>query len=283
MDKYLVLGNPISHSRSPQIHTLFAAQLNDALQYDKLLVRPDGLAQALQELAEKGVAGCNITVPFKEEAYALAQHHTPRSKWARAGNTISFSPSGMILENTDGVGLVRDIEQNAGLPLAGKRIALLGAGGAAAGALSALIDRRPETLAVFNRTSERALRLVAQHRPYAQRVSPLTRLEAMPMLALPSAGVFDVIINATAASLGGDVLRLPGSILTPETLVYDMMYGPAAEGFLNAAREQNLAVRDGLGMLVEQAAEAYYFWRGIRPKTGPVLAQLRADMAGPQV
>lgn len=278
MDKYLVLGNPISHSRSPRIHSLFAQQLGETISYEKLLVRPEGLKTALADIQERGVLGCNITVPFKEEAYRLAQGHTPRAKWAQAGNTLLFTPGGIILENTDGIGLVRDIQKHAKILLHGKRILILGAGGAAAGALAALIDTQPQSLVIVNRTSERGLRLVARHRPYAMRVAPELRLEALPMLQLNQAGVFDVVINATAASLGGEVLLLPPNIVTPETLVYDMMYGAAAQPFLRAVAGQGLQTRDGLGMLVEQAAESYYFWRGSRPDTRAVLRTLRAEI-----
>ncbi len=280
MDKYFVLGNPISHSQSPRIHGLFAEQLGEHLRYERLLVRPDGLDVVLRDLQAKGAKGCNITVPFKEQAFQLCQQRTPRAKWAQAGNTISFAGEQMIIENTDGVGLVRDIVQNAGVELAGKRVLLLGAGGAAAGALAALIDSKPAALVVANRTSERALRVVASHRAYALQVAPQLRLEATTLYDLPNLGAFDVLINATSSSLEGEPLRLPPSLFAPAAFVYDMMYGPAAEGFLQAAQEQGAQTRDGLGMLVEQAAEAFYFWRGSRPATAPVLATLRAELSG---
>jgi shikimate dehydrogenase len=278
MDKYFVLGNPISHSQSPRIHGLFAAQTGEHLRYERLLVRPDGLEVVLKDLSAKGAKGCNITVPFKEQAYALCQQRTPRAKWAQAGNTISFAGAQMIIDNTDGVGLVRDIAQNAGVALADKRILLMGAGGAASGAVAALLDAGPAALVIANRTSERAVRLVASHRAYAKQVVPLARLEAATLHDLPQLGSFDVIINATSSSLEGEPLHLMPSLLAPGALVYDMMYGAAAQDFLQAASALGANTRDGLGMLVEQAAEAFYFWRGVKPQTAPVLATLRAEM-----
>lgn len=278
MDRYFVLGNPISHSQSPRIHGLFAQQTGENLRYERLLVRPDGLEVVLNDLNAKGVKGCNITVPFKEQAYQLCQQRTPRAKWAQAGNTISFAGQQMIIDNTDGVGLVRDVVQNAGFALAGKRVLLLGAGGAAAGALTALLDTCPAALVIANRTSERAVRLVAGHRAYAQQVSPQTRLEAATLHDLPLLGSFDLIVNATSSSLEGEPLQLMPSLLAPDALVYDMMYGSAAQGFLQMAAALGAQTRDGLGMLVEQAAEAFYFWRGVKPQTAPVLQALRAEL-----
>lgn len=278
MDKYFVLGNPVSHSLSPRIHGLFAEQTGEKLRYERLLVRPDGLDVVLRDLQSRGAAGCNITVPFKEQAYQLCAQRTPRAKWAQAGNTISFAGEQMIIDNTDGVGLVRDIAQNAGISLVDKRILLIGAGGAAAGALGALLDSKPAVLVLANRTSERAVRLVASHRAYAQQITPTTRLEAATLADLPQLGSFDLIINATSSSLDGQPLQLMPSLLAPGALVYDMMYGQAAQGFLQAAQGFGAQTRDGLGMLVEQAAEAFYFWRGVQPQTAAVLQTLRAEV-----
>ena len=278
MDKYFVLGNPVSHSLSPRIHGLFAEQTGELLRYERLLVRPDGLDVVLRDLQSKGAAGCNITVPFKEQAYQLCAQRTPRAKWAQAGNTIQFAGDQLVIDNTDGVGLVRDIVQNAGISLEGKRVLLLGAGGAAAGALGALLDAKPAALGLANRTSERAVRLVASHRAYANQITPATRLEAATLLDLPQLGQFDVLINATSSSLEGDALQLPPTLIAPGALVYDMMYGKAAQGFLQAAQDLGAQTRDGLGMLVEQAAEAFYFWRGVRVQTAPVLQTLLAEL-----
>ena len=279
MDKYFVLGNPVSHSLSPRIHGLFAEQTGELLRYERLLVRPDGLDVVLRDLQSKGAAGCNITVPFKEQAYQLCAQRTPRAKWAQAGNTIQFAGDQLVIDNTDGVGLVRDIVQNAGISLEGKRVLLLGAGGAAAGALGALLDAKPAALVLANRTSERAVRLVASHRAYVNALAPNTRLEALPWAEMATVGAFDVVINATAASLGGEDLALPEHLFLPGALAYDMMYGPPAAGFLDWARSHGAEGRDGLGMLVEQAAESFYFWRGLRPDTAPVLQTLRAELS----
>lgn len=279
MDKYFVLGNPISHSQSPRIHGLFAEQTGQSLRYERLLVRPDGLDVVLRDLQAKGAKGCNITVPFKEQAYQLCQQRSPRAKWAQAGNTISFATDGqMHIDNTDGIGLVRDLVQNAGVVLADSRVLLLGAGGAAAGAMGALLDCSPAALVLANRTSERAVRLVASHRAYAQQITPHTRLEAATLHELPQLGSFDVIINATSSSLEGDPLQLMPSVLASGAWVYDMMYGQAAQGFLQMAAALGANTRDGLGMLVEQAAEAFALWRGVQPQTAPVLQILRAEL-----
>jgi len=280
MDKYFVLGNPVSHSQSPRIHGLFAEQTGEKLRYERMLVRLDGLDVVLRDLQARGAAGCNITVPFKEQAFALCPQRTPRAKWAQAGNTIQFAGDQMIIDNTDGIGLVRDIVLNAQVPLEGKRILLVGAGGAAAGALAALLDCKPAAVVIANRTSERAVRLVASHRSYAKHIVPAARLEAATLSELPSLGVFDVIINATSSSLEGEPLHLPPSLFSPQTLVYDMMYGMAAQEFLAWAGAHGAQTRDGLGMLVEQAAEAFHFWRGVRPKTAPVLQTLRREVDG---
>ena len=280
MDKYYVLGNPISHSKSPRIHALFAQQTGQKINYEPQLVRVGDLDNVLRDLQARGIKGCNITVPFKEQAYAWCPQKTPRAKWAQAGNTILFdAQGGALLDNTDGVGLVRDILQNAGLALKDKRILLLGAGGAAAGVLGPLLDTQPAALAIANRTSERAVRLVASHRAYVKAHAPNTRLEALPWSEMAIVGAFDVVINATAASLAGDELALPEHVFLPDALAYDMMYGPSAAGFLNWASNHGAQSRDGLGMLVEQAAEAFYLWRGVRPETAAVLQTLRAELA----
>ena len=280
MDKYYVLGNPISHSKSPRIHGLFAQQTGQKINYESQLVRPGDFENVLRDLQARGVKGCNVTVPFKEQAYTWCPQKTPRAKWAQAGNTIRFdAEAGALLENTDGTGLVRDVLQNAGFTLQDKRILLLGAGGAAAGVLGPLLDTQPAALAIANRTSERAVRLVASHRAYVNALASNTRLEALPWAEMATVGAFDVVINATAASLGGEDLALPEHLFLPGALAYDMMYGPPAAGFLDWARGHGAEGRDGLGMLVEQAAESFYFWRGLRPDTAPVLQTLRAELS----
>ncbi|WP_367067631.1 shikimate dehydrogenase [Oryzisolibacter sp. LB2S] len=274
-DLYCVMGNPIAHSRSPWIHARFAALTGEAMHYERRLVPVDGLAQALGEFAAAGGRGCNITVPFKLEAARLAQHCSERVRLAGAANTLSFKDGAIHADNTDGLGLVADIEQGAGVQLAGRDLLLVGAGGAAAGVLGPLLQRRPRRIAVVNRTAARAQALVASH-------AALASLQNVELLALdiqaPEAD-FDVIINATASSLEGAAAPVPASVLRAGSLAYDMMYGPAAQGFLDWATRHGAQARDGLGMLVQQAAEAFAIWRGLRPPAGQVLGELRAAIA----
>lgn len=279
-DRYAVAGNPVEHSQSPFIHAEFARQTGQALVYERLLCPLDGFAQAIGRFAADHsagrVAGCNVTVPFKFEAFSLAARRTPRAELAQAANTLRFDPQaegGWLADNTDGVGLVRDIERNAGVPLAGRRVLLIGAGGAAAGALGTLLEARPALLVVANRTLAKAQALVERHRA----VAGATDLSAR---APGDCGEgFDVVVNATASSLQGGEIPVGAAVLAPGTLALDMMYGPAAQGFLAWAASHGARGRDGLGMLVEQAAEAFFVWRGLRPDTAPVLAALRERLA----
>ncbi|WP_404300401.1 shikimate dehydrogenase [Alicycliphilus denitrificans] len=274
-DLYCVMGNPIAHSRSPWIHTRFAELTGEPLRYERRLVPLDGFAQALQDFAAEGGRGCNITVPFKLQAAALATHRSERVQLAGAANTLTFRDGAIHADNTDGLGLVADIEQGAGVALAGRDLLLVGAGGAAAGVLGPLLRQGPRRIAVVNRTAARAQALVASH-------AALASLQKTELLALdiqaPEAD-FDVIINATASSLEGAAAPVPASVLRPASLAYDMMYGPAAQGFLDWATQHGARPRDGLGMLVQQAAEAFLIWRGLRPPAAQVLAELRAAIA----
>jgi len=277
-DLYCVIGNPVEHSRSPWIHARFAELTGQALVYERRLVPLDGFAQALRDFAAAGGRGCNITVPFKLEAAQAASVRSERVQLARAANTLTFRADGSIYaDNTDGLGLVADIEQGAGFALAGRDVLLVGAGGAAAGALGPLLAAGPRRVVVANRTLERAQALVQSH-------AALAALQKTELLAQSPQALeldFDLIINATASSLAGAEVPVPARVLRPGSLAYDMMYGPAAEGFLGWAREHGATPRDGLGMLVEQAAEAFALWRGVRPPSGQVLAELRALMATP--
>lgn len=275
MDSYLVIGNPVAHSKSPHIHARFASLTGQTLTYERLQVEPGHFAARMRELIDQGLKGCNVTVPFKLEACALAQERSDRVHLAGAANTLSFQAGRIQADNTDGIGLVRDIEVNAGQTLRGSRVLLLGAGGAAAGALGSLLLASPAQLVVSNRTEAKARELVARHHAYASLQAALSRTE---LLALPldaSLPAFDVVINATAGSLAGAAPPIAASALQPNALVYDMMYGPAAQAFLQWAATQGARPRDGLGMLVEQAAESFFIWRGVRPPTAPVLAHLR--------
>lgn len=279
-DLYAVAGNPVAHSRSPSIHALFAAQTGQTLDYGRLLCPLDGFKATLTEFVQQGARGCNVTVPFKFEAFEMAARHTARAVLAQAANTLRFdseSDGGWLADNTDGVGLVRDITVNAGVPLLGRRVLLLGAGGASAGVLGPLIEQRPSELVLANRTVDKARALVERHQSWAAQHGV-----ALQARALTDAGDgFDVLINGTAASLAGGEVPVGAQALKPGALALDMMYGPAARPFLDWACAQGATARDGLGMLVEQAAESFALWRGVRPDTRPVLALLRAEVDGP--
>lgn len=272
---YAVFGNPIAHSRSPRIHTAFATQTGQDLRYEARLAPLDGFADAVQQFMAEGGQGANVTVPFKEEAFRLCDSLSSRARLAGAVNTLSLENGRIRGDNTDGAGLVRDIESNLGFALAGRRILLLGAGGAARGAILPLLERQPASLTVANRSPAKAEALITE---FAAE-SPL------PLQGSSFAGLdgqsFDLIINATSASLGGEALPLPNGLYAPGALAYDMMYGKGETPFLAQARTSGATrLSDGLGMLVEQAAEAFLIWRGIRPETGPLLAELRAELHG---
>ena len=273
-DLYCVMGNPVAHSKSPWIHARFAELTGQSMQYGKRLVQMDGFKAAVLQFREEGGRGCNITVPFKFEAAALADHESPRAALARASNILSFRDDGVHADNTDGAGLVHDIQRNAGVALAGRNVLLLGAGGAAAGVLGPLLLQRPRRLVVANRTLGKAQELAARHAALAQSLD--TELCAMALDDAPDA--FDVVVNGTASSLSGAGIPVPARVLRRGALAVDMMYGPAAAGFMDWAREHGATARDGLGMLVEQAAEAFEIWRGVRPPSAQVLRELRETL-----
>ena len=271
-----VVGNPVAHSRSPQIHARFAAATGLAVDYTRIEAPLDGFVATVRAFAEAGARGCNVTVRFKGEAFAACARLSERARRAEAVNTIVFEADGWLGDNTDGAGLVRDIELNAGVPLAGRRVLVLGAGGAAAGALDPLLAARPAALVVANRTPSKAQALVERFAAGAARLGvPLSAAA----LEAPG-GEFDVLVNATAASLHAAVPPLPAGTLAPGALALDMMYGAATLPFLRWARAQGAVARDGLGMLVEQASEAFFVWMGQRPATFPVLAELRREVDG---
>ena len=278
-DRYAVAGNPIAHSRSPLIHTQFAQQTGQAMVYERLLCPLDDFPATLTDFVNAGAKGCNVTVPFKFEAFEMAARRTPRAELAQAANTLRFDAAtegGWLADNTDGVGLVRDITVNAGVALAGARVLLLGAGGASAGVLGPLIEARPAEIVVANRTADKAQVLVDRHADWARQhgVTLSARSLSEPGRA------YDVFINGTAASLSGGGIPVDPEVLRPGSLALDMMYGPAAQAFLDWARAHGAIARDGLGMLVEQAAESFALWRGVRPDTAPVLAAMRALVDG---
>jgi shikimate dehydrogenase len=275
-DRYCVFGNPVGHSKSPAIHAQFARQTGEDLVYEARLAPLDGFAAAVRDFIADGGRGANVTVPFKEEAFRLCDTLSVRAQLAGAVNTLTFTDGHIAGDNTDGAGLVRDLMENLRTPLAGRRILLLGAGGAARGALGPLLEQLPATLVVANRTAARADELV---RPFAARHAQ-TRLVGggFDTLAdLAGGEAFDIVVNATSASLAGEAPPLPAAIFAPGALAYDMMYGKGDTAFLALAHKLGAArLADGLGMLVGQAAEAFFVWRGVRPETLPVLAALRA-------
>ena len=282
MDHYFVIGNPIAHSKSPHIHSRFAELTGQTLQYERLLAPLDGFAATLAKLASQGARGCNVTVPFKLQAFEATPpaQQSARAQLAQAANTLWFDDQGVHADNTDGLGLVRDMQVNAGISLAGRDVLLIGAGGAAAGALAPLLAAAPRRLVVVNRTLANAQALVARHQahPSLQTLLQHTELIAQSHQALNDD--FDVIINASASSLSGGAVPVSHRVLRPGALAYDMMYGPAAAGFLQWAAAHDAVPRDGLGMLVEQAAEAFLLWRGVRPPAAQVLAEMRAITSG---
>lgn len=274
-DLYCVFGNPVAHSKSPVIHAAFARLTGHALRYEARLAPADDFAGSLGAFLAEGGKGCNITVPFKEQAWALAAVRSRRAEKAGAVNTLLSGKDGRLYgDNTDGVGLVRDLVQNAGVLLAGKRVLVLGAGGAVRGVLSPLLAEKPACLVVANRTAGKAEALAALFADEGViRGTGFTGLSGQQ---------FDVVINGTSASLQGDLPPLPAEVLAPGAFAYDMMYGAQPTVFLQWAAAHGADTRDGLGMLVEQAAEAFFIWRNVRPPTAGVLAELRAALSSEQ-
>jgi shikimate dehydrogenase len=272
-DRYCVMGNPVEHSRSPWIHARFAQLTGEAIEYERRLVQPGEFAAQVLAFRREGGRGCNVTVPFKFDAAALATRMSARAELAGACNTLRFDEEGAILgDNTDGVGLVNDITIAASVALGGRTLLLIGAGGAASGVLGPLIEARPARIVVANRTPERSAALVARHADLANRHG--VELAASGLADAPAA--FDIVVNASASSLHGGGVPVAASVLRPGSLAYDMMYGAAAREFLEWAAAHGAVARDGLGMLVEQAAESFLVWRGVRPPSAAVLAELRA-------
>ncbi|KAF0813975.1 Shikimate dehydrogenase (NADP(+)) [Andreprevotia sp. IGB-42] len=269
---YVVVGNPIAHSKSPQIHAAFAAQCKlDGFSYERLLAPLGGFDAAVRDFLAAGGRGCNVTVPFKEDAFRFADALTERAQAAGAVNTLKVQADGRVLgDNTDGAGLVADLLRHT--TLAGKRVLLLGAGGAARGVLLPLAAEQPASIMLANRTAAKALALADEFR---------SRI-AVPLAGCgvdAVAGSFDVIINATSASLGGEAIALPAGVFEPGAIAYDMMYGREETAFLAQARSAGAAqCVDGLGMLVGQAAEAFFLWTGQRPAVAPVLHTLRTAL-----
>lgn len=274
VDRYAVMGNPIAHSLSPAIHTQFAEQTGQGLEYRAILVPRDGLSEAVARFRSAGGRGLNITVPFKEQAYTLVDRLSPRAQLAGAVNTLSFTPGEPSFgDTTDGAGLLADLRQNLGLNLRGRRVLVLGAGGAVRGILPPLLEDGPEVVVIANRTVERAIRL-------ADAFAGLGPVVGVGLDALGREAAFDVLINGTSASLSGASLKLPEHLPAPGATAYDMVYGAQPTPFMRWAAAHGAGLcADGLGMLVEQAAEAFLLWRGVRPQTRPVIERLRTQLA----
>ncbi len=269
-DRYAVFGNPVSHSQSPWIHGRFAEQTGQDMEYGREEVPVDGFAEAVQQFFGSGGKGLNITVPFKEQAWALSAQRSPRAEAAGAVNTLLQLEEGTLYgDNTDGIGLLRDLRQNLELDPAGKRVLILGAGGAVRGVLEPLLDTTPLELIIANRTVARA--------------EALADAFGAPTSACGFADLagqhFDLIINATSSGLHGELPPLPDGLFAPDAAAYDMLYGPEPTPFMRWARQQGAArISDGLGMLVEQAAESFRLWRGVDPDTAAVIRDLRVRL-----
>ncbi len=273
-DLYCVMGHPIAHSQSPWIHTRFAELTGQDISYTKRQIPLDRFENSVQAFIDEGGQGCNITVPFKFEAARLATHTSERGVLAQACNILTFTDGRIEADNTDGLGLVEDIEHNAGISLHGQRVLLLGAGGAAAGVLGPLINARPAHISVANRTRHKATDLVARH----QTLAVLQNVELLAHDLKGLEGQFDIIINGTASSLGGHGVPVDAHVMKPGALAYDMMYGAGAKPFMDWASANGALARDGLGMLVSQAAAAFNIWRGIMPPARQVLDELRLHL-----
>ena len=271
-DYYGVIGNPIHHSLSPRVHSLFAEQTQQQIDYHPILVELDALPQALDDFQSQHGKGLSITLPFKQRAFNLIDSYSDRAGFAKAVNVIQFNKDGSRHgDNTDGIGLVRDIIQNCALPICQKRVLVLGAGGAVRGVLGPLLQAQPSELVVVNRTESKALLLIEEFLPYG----PIRTCHLSELVG----NQFDIVINATSASLQGEVVDLPKNILNEDAFCYDMVYGKGLTPFLRWAGEQEVRSVDGLGMLVEQAAESFSLWRGVKPETQPVLEALRVNMS----
>ena len=271
-DRYAVMGHPIAHSKSPFIHRRFAAEFGEPVAYEALLVEPGGFSAAVERFRAGGGLGLNVTIPFKEEAFALASRRTDRAQRAGAVNTLWFDGATVCGDNTDGIGLVRDLTTNLAVRIEGRSVLLLGAGGAARGVIGPLLDERPKRLVIANRTVARAVEL-------ARRFGGQGAVSAVALDALTADG-FDLVVNATAASLSGLLPVLPRGTLRTGGVAYDTAYAAQPTPFVKWGAEEGAALAtDGLGMLVEQAAESFRIWRGRVPWTAPVIAALRARLA----
>ena len=268
-DKYAVIGNPIAHSKSPQIHKMFAEQTGQDISYEAILAPLDGFIMTIERLRKEGYKGCNVTVPFKFEAFEFAKHNlTDRAKNIQAVNTLKFDVDSLLGDNTDGAGLVRDIQKNLKFSLEGRRALLMGAGGAAYGVVLPLFSAGAK-LTVVNRTPSKAQQLFQTFKTQGSIVA--STYEELNV----SGQQFDIVINATSSGLSDDDRpNLPNTILAENGLAYEIVYSRVTQ-FQRFAQKSSMTISDGLGMLVEQAAESFFLWRGVRPQTAPVIAALR--------
>lgn len=273
-DQYAVIGNPVEHSLSPQIHAEFARVTGQDLAYGRILAPRDGFRDAVLAFRAEGGKGLNVTLPFKHEAWRLAVVRSGFALVAGAVNTLSFQGGSIVGHNTDGIGLVRDLTRNLRVAVRGKRVLLMGAGGAAYGVMESLLREQPETVVVANRTLEKAVALVGHFEKL--QTYALQGISARPYEALAGAR-FDILINATSAGLEGAMPPVPEGVFAPGALAYDMVYARRTP-FLEFAQQQGARVSDGLGMLVEQAAESFFIWRGVYPETRSAMAILRRQM-----
>ncbi|WP_297452110.1 shikimate dehydrogenase [Ferrovum sp.] len=273
MDRYGVIGHPIRHSRSPAIHRDFALLTGQSLSYERIEGTLEGFEGEVTRFFAAGGLGLNVTLPFKERAFALAAQRSPRAQVARAANTLGMTTEGTLwADNTDGEGLVRDMTLNLGVTLAGSRVLVLGAGGAARGIVQPLLKAGIAQLDIANRTLMRAQTLVRE----LESVSSEVPCHAFSWSEIPG-HLYEVVINATSTAVAGDMPSLPAALFDQRTLAYDLGYGKGTTPFLELARQAGAGrTEDGLGMLVEQAAESFYLWRGIRPPGAEVLRALRA-------
>lgn len=271
-DRYAVIGNPIKHSKSPLIHHAFAEQTAQDIDYSRVMAPLDGFRETVHAMLDAGFKGANVTVPFKLEAFNLANRLTERAMDAGAVNTLSFTEQEIVGDNTDGVGLVRDIQQNMHLGFQEKRVLLIGAGGAAEGVLHPILEQQPQLLVITNRTLDKALSMVKKVEEQGDFRLVSVNAHAFDDLYGQS---FDIVINATSTGLSDSQLPLPHDVFAEGALAYDMMYGHETPFMAFARRHGAAHIADGLGMLVEQAAESFYLWRHVRPQTALVIAQLR--------
>ncbi|MFZ5523026.1 MAG: shikimate dehydrogenase [Pseudomonadota bacterium] len=301
-DKYAVIGNPIAHSKSPQIHKIFAEQTGQDISYEAILAPLDGFAATVERLRKEGYKGCNVTVPFKHEVFNIATELSARAQAAQAVNTLKFTNNTIFGDNTDGIGLVRDVTQNLKYEIAGKRVLLMGTGGAAVG-VAFLLSSHPIEICIAYRTDEKAQIITERIKSAPETLATSVTSSSYPGLSIIRPRTpnnlsykelnrdnqarnsnsdfldrpFDLVINATSAGLKNEMPDIPKTIFAPGALAYDMMYGKETP-FMKFARANGAAiVADGLGMLVEQAAESFFIWRGVRPETAPVIAKLRTQ------